>query len=133
MSKTINPSFDDAALQKAETFINHIDSLTKPKSAIPHREVFDKLLEQIQPISFRDKTGIEAEDKLKNNHFYIITVEQVLSIAHKNQWGICQRHDFTYLYNGAYWSLIENENGRVNKVTNDPNKEPIKGLYIYKM
>jgi len=31
------------------------------------------------------------------------------------------------------WSLIENENGRVNKVTNDPNKEPIKGLYIYKI
>ena len=31
------------------------------------------------------------------------------------------------------WSLIENENGRVNKVTNDPNKDPIKGLYIYKI
>ena len=31
------------------------------------------------------------------------------------------------------WSLIENENGRVNKVTNDPNKDLIKGLYIYKI
>ncbi len=31
------------------------------------------------------------------------------------------------------WSLIANENGRVNKVTNDPNKDPIKGLYIYKI
>jgi len=31
------------------------------------------------------------------------------------------------------WSLIENENGRVNKVTNDPIKDPIKGLYIYKI
>ena len=31
------------------------------------------------------------------------------------------------------WSLIKNENGIVNKVTNDPNKDPIKGLYIYKI
>ena len=31
------------------------------------------------------------------------------------------------------WSLIANETGRVNKVTNDPNKDPIKGLYIYKI
>ena len=35
--------------------------------------------------------------------------------------------------NNNKWSLIENENGRVNKVTNDPNKDPIKGLYIYKI
>ena len=28
--------------------------------------------------------------------------------------------------------LIENENGTNNKITNNINKEPIKGFYIYK-
>ena len=30
------------------------------------------------------------------------------------------------------WILIENENGTNNKITNNINKEPIKGFYIYK-
>ena len=28
--------------------------------------------------------------------------------------------------------LITNNEGKVNKVTNDPNQQPIKGLYMYK-
>ena len=30
------------------------------------------------------------------------------------------------------WILIENENGTKNKITNNKNKEPITGFYIYK-
>ena len=31
------------------------------------------------------------------------------------------------------WKIIENERGRMNKVTNTTNKEPIQGFYMYKV
>ena len=31
------------------------------------------------------------------------------------------------------WNIIENENRIKNKITNDLNKEPIKGFYMYKI
>jgi hypothetical protein len=31
------------------------------------------------------------------------------------------------------WRIIENERGRMNKVTNTTNKEPIQGFYMYKV
>ena len=34
--------------------------------------------------------------------------------------------------NSPEWRLITNNEGKVNKVTNDPNQQPIKGLYMYK-
>ncbi|SHM26586.1 putative DNA primase/helicase [Chitinophaga jiangningensis] len=30
----------------------------------------------------------------------------MLHLAHANDWGLCKRHDFIYAYNGAYWSLL---------------------------
>jgi len=31
------------------------------------------------------------------------------------------------------WKIIKNERGRMNKVTNTTNKEPIQGFYMYKV
>ncbi len=47
------------------------------------------------------------DEKLKTYHFQIISVEQLLSIAITNDWGICRSHDFIFLYNGAYWNLFD--------------------------
>lgn len=47
--------------------------------------------------------------KLKQHHFLIITIEEILRLATKNKWGLCRNHDFIYLYNGAYWSFLDVE------------------------
>lgn len=47
--------------------------------------------------------------KLNQRHFLILTVENVLSIAEKNRWGLCKNHDFIYLYNGSFWAEIDKE------------------------
>ncbi len=30
-------------------------------------------------------------------------------LAKNNNWGLCKQHDFLYLFNGEYWSLIEED------------------------
>jgi putative DNA primase/helicase len=47
------------------------------------------------------------KQKLKLQHYLIISIEQVLQLARQNQWGICRQHDFIYLYNGTYWSMLD--------------------------
>ncbi len=45
--------------------------------------------------------------KLKQPHYLIITIEQILELAVQNQWDICRKHSFIYLFNSAYWSLSD--------------------------
>ncbi|MET6998709.1 DNA primase family protein [Chitinophaga defluvii] len=47
--------------------------------------------------------------KLKQPHYLIITIEEILRLAIENRWGICRNHNFIYLYNGAYWCLLDVE------------------------
>lgn len=78
----------------------------KPKL---HNQILSELIRKITPVSFRELTDIADEKKLKNSHFQIITIEQILEIAQSNRWGICKNHDFVYIYNGEYWGLIDTE------------------------
>lgn len=76
----------------------------KPKL---HNQILSELIKKIAPINFRQLADIEDEKKLKNSHFQIIAIEQILALAQSNQWGICKNHDFVYIYNGEYWGLVD--------------------------
>jgi putative DNA primase/helicase len=72
----------------------------------------NNLLEQIEKLDFREKAGFESDDegaKLKKPHYLIITVEELLDLANRNQWGLCRREGFFYSYNGAYWKPLEKD------------------------
>jgi len=47
--------------------------------------------------------------KLNKNHYLIICIEQLLKIAKTNNWGLCKKNGFIYLYNGSYWNEINKE------------------------
>lgn len=47
--------------------------------------------------------------KLSTKHLLILSIENLLLIAEKNNWGLCKNHDFIYLYNGAFWAEIDKE------------------------
>jgi len=47
--------------------------------------------------------------KLNQKHYAILTVENLLEVARRKNWGICKNNDFIYLYNGEYWLNIEKE------------------------
>jgi putative DNA primase/helicase len=47
--------------------------------------------------------------KLTKNHYLIICIEQLLKLAKANNWGLCKKNGFIYLYNGYYWTEIDKE------------------------
>lgn len=47
--------------------------------------------------------------KLTKNHYVIICVEEIITLAKSNNWGLCKKNGNIYLYNGAYWTEIERE------------------------
>jgi putative DNA primase/helicase len=54
--------------------------------------------------------ALEAEKsalKLQQKHYVIISIDEILKLAEKNNWGICRSNDFVYLYNGTFWSQLD--------------------------
>jgi putative DNA primase/helicase len=47
--------------------------------------------------------------KVGKPHYLVLVVEQLLKIAQANEWGLCKKNDFIYLYNGSYWTNIDKE------------------------
>lgn len=63
----------------------------------PHAEILDQLLKKISRVNFTQLADIKDGDKLKNHHYLIITIEQILDLAKTNNWGICKNFDFIYV------------------------------------
>jgi len=73
-----------------------------------HNEILTRLIDQIEPINFREQAGFTNDkDKLSKKHFLISSIKNVLEIANRNNWCICQNLNFVYLYNGAYWKVLD--------------------------
>ena len=128
MSK-INPTFGN--LGKLKTKKNQNDEVPNNSIVISHGEIFNRLLEQIEPLDFESLVYPETSQlkkKIKDNpksekiedfikainknkiavkHYLIVCIEYLLKIAKKNHWGLCKNNDFIYLFNGAFWEEIE--------------------------
>ncbi|HTA83468.1 MAG TPA: phage/plasmid primase, P4 family [Bacteroidia bacterium] len=68
-----------------------------------HDDILRRLLSEIKPIEFRDILGLPAEEKIETRHVIVAVVKYLLQIANDKNWGLCQKYDYTYIYNGAYW------------------------------
>lgn len=99
-----NKSNDGNNLDNPRHIYNHINSLNDFFAPLKHEQLLSKLLEMVKPLDFASIAQVEPK-KLKDMHYQIITVEEILNLAKENSWGICQKHEFIYLYNGAYWNL----------------------------
>ena len=100
-------NFEKAGIGKKDIH-NDIEKHLQPFEPVKHNEILDRLIEQITEIDFREQAGFtDNNEKLGKKHFLVCCIEQVLNIAHQNNWGICKNHEFIYLYNGAYWNLLD--------------------------
>lgn len=124
-TKLIEPQFNDEiflgnlkkevslspVLYNPETFKEHLQEINKSIEPLPHGKIVAELLAKVKRINFRKEAGLDENDeeneRLKNNYYLIITIEKLLELAIENDWGICRNLDFIYLYNGAYWNLVE--------------------------
>lgn len=97
-----------AAGSYKERLFADADRLADAPPAVSHEQVLAGLLEQVQPVDFRELAGLDDEkDKLQTAHYVVLVIEQVLSLAQRNSWGLCRRQGFLYAYNGAYWKQLD--------------------------
>ena len=54
------------------------------------------------------KISKELESKkLYQKHYLIITIERLLEVARANEWDLCQRFSYYYVFNGSHWNVID--------------------------
>lgn len=72
----------------------------KQKKDPENEDIKDKILNDIKELRKR---------KLNLKHYLVLSIENALTYAEKNRWGLCKNHDFIYLYNGMFWNEIDKE------------------------
>lgn len=110
-----------------------LDDLGRQET-LHHADILQQLKQQLEPLNFEalvfnnadnlkkqleqlDSDSNEAKMikeelsklKIRNNHYLILSIENLLKVAEVNDWGLCKNHDFIYLYNGMFWVEIEKE------------------------
>lgn len=100
--------FDESSIG-IKAIITEAEKHLKAFEPVKHKEILNRLLEQIEKVDFRKQAGFkDYKEKLNKKHFLVCSIEGILNMAQLNNWGICKNHDFVYLYNGAYWNLFDN-------------------------
>lgn len=101
------PNFN-FSLISFEDIKGEAEKLLKPVEPVEHTEILTRLISQFSKVDFRELVELENEDdKLKAKHFLVCSIEQILQTAIQNNWGLCKNLDFVYLYNSAYWGMLD--------------------------
>lgn len=93
---------DPMELKEAVCF--HLKSET-----IPHETLLTELLAKVEPVNFRQLAGLEDDEKPRQSDIQVIAVEELLRLARAQNWGLSKNNTFTFIYNGAFWHLLEKD------------------------
>ncbi len=75
----------------------------------PHGEILDKLLNIVVAVDLHLKADVDPGNEIAIWKLVVITVDEILNIAKVNNWGICKHKEFIYLFNGAYWYNLDED------------------------
>jgi len=73
---------------------------------IPHNELLENLLKEVEEQDFYESGKIPKGQKLKQKHYLICSMKYLLDLAKAKDWGMRRYAETIYLYNGQYWNLI---------------------------
>ncbi len=85
------------------------DNFFTLQTKITHDAVLREILDSLQPIDFRSVAGLDGDEKLCQKTQIVLTVGEVLKVAHNLNCGLCLHLGFIYSFNGEYWELLERE------------------------
>jgi putative DNA primase/helicase len=93
-----------------EDFEKEACTLLQSFEPIPHKEILQKLLSQIEKIDFREKADLKDDtEKIQRKHFIVCTVDEMLETAIRNRWQLCRNNGQTFIYNSVYWKVIDRD------------------------
>jgi len=95
--------FKRYAFDDVEKLLQRKHKLTKATTA-PDGSVNDSMKAELEELSQISKE-LEGK-KLYQKHYLIITIEKLLEVARSNEWDLCKRFSYYYVYNGTHWTVI---------------------------
>ena len=102
-------SAEQSSILPAE-ILEHVSGIIEQGNKVaPHEMILHELIEQLEILDFKALAAPhnEADFTLKESHFLILSIENIIRVAENNRCGLCKNQDFIYLYNGMYWAEID--------------------------
>jgi putative DNA primase/helicase len=75
-------------------------------------EILESLVEQCEPVDFREVLYPNLSEEelntktVKQRELKVVVIKQILQLAQNNNWALCRQNGFCYIYNGAYWETL---------------------------
>lgn len=76
---------------------------------ISHESVLNAIIALCMPIDFTALAHLEEGQITTLKQQQIIVVEQILKLAQENKLSLCKKNGSVYVFNGAFWRKIEND------------------------
>ncbi|HEV2913272.1 MAG TPA: phage/plasmid primase, P4 family [Pyrinomonadaceae bacterium] len=96
-------------LSEIQAEAEHLARSDAARAPVSHTDVWQEILDALEPIDFREMAELDAKERLSQKHYIVITVQEVLRVARSLNCGLCRNYDFLYSYNGAFWKLIDKD------------------------
>ncbi|MGI4873896.1 MAG: DNA primase family protein [Janthinobacterium lividum] len=100
--------YDRPGQSITQLFQQEAAQVAAPVPPLPHEQVLACLLEQVEPVDFRERAGLRDDrDKLTTMHYTVITIREVQALAERNDWNLTYCQGFLHSYNGSYWKHLD--------------------------
>lgn len=96
----------------ADAIFDDIQANISGAKVKPHETILDEFLDEIEAVDFRDILGIDEGEKIQQKYLVVLIIDEILHLIRQNDFGLCAKNDFVYLFNGAYWKPIDREEFR---------------------
>ena len=106
----LNPDFDFSSFKINEQDLQ--DDAKKLKRAFEppvHSDILKLLLQELEPVNFNKYCGLPDEIPLTQKHYIVACIENILDTATRNNWALCKKNHSIFIYNGAFWKLLDRE------------------------
>jgi len=79
---------------------------------LPHEKILNTIVNLIGEVDFDNIVSGDSEEKklAKQYQKRIIVVIELLKAVKRCHFGLCQKDTYIYVFNGAYWSQIDEAN-----------------------
>jgi len=84
----------------------------RPETAntpVLHAQVLREILTNLQPCDFHGLGKFQPQAELKQKHYLVLCIRQLLDAVKKQKFALARKNDFIFVYNGEYWREIDRD------------------------
>ena len=84
----------------------HVKAKQEALTGKSYQKVLTELLSQINSVDFRERAALCEDDKISRKLYVVISIDEIIDTAIRNNWGLCTKDGFIYVFNGKYWQVV---------------------------